>query len=139
MACSVLSLARSGYQRSKMRTRGAIEGAGARPGHPTDPDPLVAELTELQAQYAAWLEALPINQQDGALADALQAINGLDSPNSRLSTHHAGSVATDHLPLPTSPGACASGPRSKRVLPPLGRPHKAASSLSDLTRRLGLR
>ena len=33
----------------------------------------VAELTELQAQYAAWLEALPINQQDGALADALQA------------------------------------------------------------------
>jgi hypothetical protein len=38
----------------------------------------VAELTELQAQYAAWLEALPINQQDGALADALQAISDLD-------------------------------------------------------------
>ena len=38
----------------------------------------VAELTELQAQYAAWLEALPINQQDGTLADALQAISDLD-------------------------------------------------------------
>jgi hypothetical protein len=38
----------------------------------------VAELTELQAQYAAWLEALPVNQQDGTLADALQAISDLD-------------------------------------------------------------
>ena len=38
----------------------------------------VAELTVLQAQYAAWLEALPVNQQDGALADALQAISDLD-------------------------------------------------------------
>ena len=38
----------------------------------------VAELTELQAQYAAWLEALPINQRDGALADALQAMSDLD-------------------------------------------------------------
>jgi hypothetical protein len=32
----------------------------------------------LQAQYAAWLEALPINQQDSTLADALQAISDLD-------------------------------------------------------------
>ena len=38
----------------------------------------VAELTELQAQYAAWLEALPTNLQDGALADALQVICDLD-------------------------------------------------------------
>ena len=38
----------------------------------------VAELTKLQAQYAAWLEALPINLQDSALADALQAICDLD-------------------------------------------------------------
>ena len=34
----------------------------------------VAELAELQAQYAAWLEALPTNRQGSALADALQAI-----------------------------------------------------------------
>jgi hypothetical protein len=34
----------------------------------------VAELTHLQAQYAAWLEALPPNLQDGLLADALQVI-----------------------------------------------------------------
>jgi hypothetical protein len=34
----------------------------------------VAELTHLQTQYAAWLEALPPNLQDGLLADALQVI-----------------------------------------------------------------
>jgi hypothetical protein len=38
----------------------------------------VAELTDLQAQYFAWLEALPPNLQDGAIADALQAICDLD-------------------------------------------------------------
>ncbi len=38
----------------------------------------VAELTTLQVQYAAWLEALPVNQQDGALAEALQAICDID-------------------------------------------------------------
>ena len=38
----------------------------------------VAQLTDLQARYAEWLEALPINQQDSALADALQAICDLD-------------------------------------------------------------
>ena len=34
----------------------------------------VAELGELQTQYAEWLEALPTNLQNSALADALQAI-----------------------------------------------------------------
>ncbi len=38
----------------------------------------VAELTALQAQYAAWLEALPTNLHDSATADALQAICDLD-------------------------------------------------------------
>jgi uncharacterized membrane protein len=38
----------------------------------------VAERTELQAQYAAWLAALPTNLQDSAIADALQAICDLD-------------------------------------------------------------
>ena len=38
----------------------------------------VAELTALQAQYAAWLEALPGNLQDSATADALQRICDLD-------------------------------------------------------------
>ena len=38
----------------------------------------VAQLTELQAQYAVWLEALPDNLQDGATADALRAICELD-------------------------------------------------------------
>jgi hypothetical protein len=38
----------------------------------------VATLTELQAQYVAWRDALPANLQDSALADALQAICDLD-------------------------------------------------------------
>jgi len=38
----------------------------------------VVELTALQAQYMAWLEALPENQQDSATAEALQAICDLD-------------------------------------------------------------
>jgi hypothetical protein len=33
---------------------------------------------ELQAEYAGWLDALPDNQQDSALADALRAIVELD-------------------------------------------------------------
>ena len=38
----------------------------------------VAELTNLQAQYVAWLESLPENLQDSATAEALQAIYDLD-------------------------------------------------------------
>jgi hypothetical protein len=38
----------------------------------------VAELTQLQAQYADWLEALPDALRDGATAEALQAICDLD-------------------------------------------------------------
>jgi|SRR6516225_4870454 hypothetical protein len=38
----------------------------------------VAELTAVQAQCAAWLEALPTNLHEGATADALQAICELD-------------------------------------------------------------
>jgi hypothetical protein len=32
----------------------------------------IAAAVELQAEYAAWLDALPDNQQDSALADALR-------------------------------------------------------------------
>jgi hypothetical protein len=38
----------------------------------------VAALVELQAEYASWLEALPDNQQDSTMADALRAIVELD-------------------------------------------------------------
>jgi lysophospholipase L1-like esterase len=38
----------------------------------------VAELMALQAQYAAWLDALPANLQDGTVADALQRICDCD-------------------------------------------------------------
>jgi hypothetical protein len=38
----------------------------------------IAGLAGLQAEYAAWLEALPDNQRDSATAEALQAIVELD-------------------------------------------------------------
>jgi urease accessory protein UreF len=38
----------------------------------------VAAAAELQAEYAGWLDALPDNQQDSPLAEALRAIVELD-------------------------------------------------------------
>ena len=38
----------------------------------------IAAAVDLQAEYSAWLDALPDNQQDSALADALRAIVELD-------------------------------------------------------------
>jgi hypothetical protein len=38
----------------------------------------LAALAALQAEYRAWLDALPDNLQDSALAEALQAICDLD-------------------------------------------------------------
>ena len=38
----------------------------------------VSELTMLQGQYAAWLQALPENLEDSATAEALQTICDLD-------------------------------------------------------------
>ena len=38
----------------------------------------VAALTYLQVEYATWLEALPNNQQEGAVAEALRAIIDLN-------------------------------------------------------------
>jgi hypothetical protein len=38
----------------------------------------IAGLVDLQAEYAAWLDALPDNQQDGAIGEALRAIVEFD-------------------------------------------------------------
>jgi hypothetical protein len=38
----------------------------------------IAALANLQAEYAAWLDALPDNQRNSATAEALQAIVDLD-------------------------------------------------------------
>lgn len=38
----------------------------------------IAALTNLQAEYAAWLEALPDNQRESVTAEALRAIVDLD-------------------------------------------------------------
>lgn len=57
-----------------IRTRRPLDHRGrARRWHDA-----VAQLLELQAQYAVWLEALPDNLQDGATADALREVRDLD-------------------------------------------------------------
>ena len=38
----------------------------------------IAALVDIQAEYARWLVALPDNQQDTAMAEALQAVVELD-------------------------------------------------------------
>jgi hypothetical protein len=38
----------------------------------------ITAAVELQAEYASWLDALPENQQDSALAEALRTIVELD-------------------------------------------------------------
>ena len=40
----------------------------------------IAAALELQAEYAGWLDALPDNQQDSALADALASPRTVRSP-----------------------------------------------------------
>ena len=56
----------------------AFQSSAAEVGFPFLTARAVAQLCELQAQYADWLEALPANQHDSALAEALQAICELD-------------------------------------------------------------
>jgi len=38
----------------------------------------ITGLVDMQAEYGAWLDALPDNQQDSAMAEALRAIVDLD-------------------------------------------------------------
>jgi hypothetical protein len=52
--------------------------AAIRPTRPQRWRAAVAELLALQAEYAAWLEALPETLRDGATGEALQAIIDLD-------------------------------------------------------------
>jgi hypothetical protein len=71
--CAVRSGFRDVTLRSGTLRRPADHRGRARRWHDA-----VAQLAELQAQYAVWLEALPDNLQDGATADALRAICELD-------------------------------------------------------------
>jgi len=59
------------------RRRGQVTH-GHRPSRPQRWRAAVAELVALQAEYAAWLDALPQATRDGATGEALQAIADLD-------------------------------------------------------------
>ena len=55
----------------------------------------VAGLVEAQVEYAAWLDSLPENLRDSALAEALQAICDLDLTELQAISHRAASAGTD--------------------------------------------
>lgn len=71
--------------RWRERRRSGQTPAAARPSPAIDRRPrprrwhdAVSELLDLQASYAAWLEALPETLRDTATGEALRAIAGLD-------------------------------------------------------------
>lgn len=57
-----------------VRTRRPVDRRGRRQRW----NDTIAALTNLQAEYAAWLDALPDNQQDSTIAEALRTIVELD-------------------------------------------------------------
>ena len=68
-------------RQARCRAARAVGKPATRPRHPAERrsraqrwHDAVAELTDLQASYAAWLDTLPGNLRDGATAEALQAI-----------------------------------------------------------------
>jgi len=72
-------------RQARYRAARAAGQPPARPRHRTDRRSrlrrwcdAVGELAAAQAEYAAWLEALPDNQQDSATAEALRAIRDID-------------------------------------------------------------
>jgi hypothetical protein len=79
---SIGDVALTGAQRqARYRAARAAGQPPARLGHPADRrsrarrwEDTVAALAALQEEYAAWLDALADNQQDGATAEALRAI-----------------------------------------------------------------
>lgn len=76
----------SGAERqARCRTVRAAGKSATRTRHPIDRRgrakrwrDAVAELTTLQASYAAWFDALPDNLRDSTTAEALQAICDID-------------------------------------------------------------
>jgi hypothetical protein len=86
----------------------------------------VAELIALQAEYAAWADALPDGLRDTATAEVLQASSSSISKPSPISCRHADTVATDrHLPN----ALCSIRRRRNRISGrPLSRPTSAATA-----------
>lgn len=52
-------------------------------------------LTDLQAEYGEWLQALPDNQQESAIAEALRAIVELDLSELQAMNHRAASAVIE--------------------------------------------
>ena len=62
----------------------------------------IAAAVELQAEYAAWLDALLDNQQDSALVDALRTIVEFDLSELQASNRHAASAVIEQRDGPTA-------------------------------------
>lgn len=77
----------------------------------------VAELTQLQAQYAVWLAALPTNLQDSTTAKALQVICDLDLAELQA-VHPRGDLAgTDRSAPQALLASRRPGQNRRRALP----------------------
>ena len=86
----------------------------------------IAAAVDLQAEYAAWLDALPDNQQDSALADALRAIVEFDLSELLAIEPPRGFAVIEHRKGPNGMGqddvrgvqsASAAGRRERASMP----------------------
>jgi hypothetical protein len=64
----------------------------------------IAAAVELQAEYAAWLAALPDNQQDSATAEACGRLSNSISLSSRRSNRHGALAAIEQRDGPYGMG-----------------------------------
>jgi hypothetical protein len=91
----------TGAERQARYRQGQVANRAAAPPRPSRPiqrasraqqwHAAVAVLVALQAQYAAWLDALPEALRDGATGEALQAIPG-SSPRTDLDLDELASI-----------------------------------------------
>jgi hypothetical protein len=56
----------------------------------------IAAAVDPQVEYAEWLDALPDNQRDSALADVCGRLSNSICPSSRRSSRHAASAGIEH-------------------------------------------
>jgi hypothetical protein len=64
----------------------------------------IAGLTDLQEEYAAWLDALPANQRDSAMAEGLRAIVDLDPSELRRLNRRAALAVIEQRDGPAGMG-----------------------------------
>ena len=75
----------------------------------------IAAVLELQAEYAGWLDALPDNQQDSALATPCGRLSNSICPNSRRWNRHGASGVIEQRADPYGMGHDDARDRGRRL------------------------